>query len=70
MCIRDSRDFTVDPYQIYEAKLMGADAVLLICALLPTEKLKMCIRDRCTGIKRENESIRRGNVCGAVHRLP
>ena len=33
------KDFTVDEYQIYQAKLMGADAVLLICAILDEGQL-------------------------------
>lgn len=34
------KDFTIDPYMIYQAKLMGASAVLLICSLLETSVLK------------------------------
>ncbi len=37
-CIR--KDFTVDEYMIYEAKLLGAKAVLLICSILTTQQVK------------------------------
>ncbi len=37
-CIR--KDFTVDEYMIYEAKLLGAKAILLICSILDEGQLK------------------------------
>lgn len=37
-CIR--KDFTVEEYMIYEAKILGAQAVLLICAILSLEQIK------------------------------
>lgn len=40
-CIR--KDFTVDEYMIYEAKLLGASAVLLICSILDESVVKQYI---------------------------
>ena len=37
-CLR--KDFTVDEYMIYEAKCLGASAVLLICSILSEKQIK------------------------------
>lgn len=37
-CLR--KDFTIDEYMIYEAKVLGASAVLLICSILTEEQMK------------------------------
>ena len=37
-CLR--KDFTVDEYMIYEAKVLGASAVLLICSILSEMQIK------------------------------
>ena len=37
-CIR--KDFTVDDYMIYEARVLGAGAVLLICSILCEEQIR------------------------------
>ncbi len=34
------KDFTVDEYMIYQAKVLGADAILLICSLLSEDQLQ------------------------------
>ena len=44
------KDFVIDEYQIYQAKLLGADAVLLICALLDTETIARYL-DICRELK-------------------
>ena len=37
------KDFVVGEYMVYEAKLMGAQAVLLICSILDDDELASCI---------------------------
>lgn len=65
------KDFTVDAYQIYEAKLLGASAVLLICSLLKDKELKKFLQiARSIGLSalvetHDQEEIKRALEAGA-----
>ena len=68
-CLR--KDFVVDAYQIWQAKVLGASAVLLICAILDDSSLKKflaaCDEAGLSALVEahdENE-IRRAINCGA-----
>ncbi|MGL5042711.1 MAG: indole-3-glycerol phosphate synthase TrpC [Culicoidibacterales bacterium] len=38
------KDFIIDAYQIYEAKVIGADAILLICGILTFKELSLFLK--------------------------
>ena len=68
-CIR--KDFTVDDYMIYEAKLLGAKAVLLICSILTPQQIsdyiKICDSLGISALTEahDEEEIRMAVDCGA-----
>ncbi|MDO4515811.1 MAG: indole-3-glycerol phosphate synthase TrpC [Bacillota bacterium] len=61
------KDFTVDEYQIYQAKVLGANAVLLICALLDTRTIAryLALCD-CLGLAALVEAHDEGEIASAV----
>lgn len=68
-CLR--KDFVVDEYMIHQAKILGADAVLLICAILDDVQLKNFIAT-CDKLglsalveAHDETEIRRALNCGA-----
>jgi indole-3-glycerol phosphate synthase len=65
------KDFIFDPYQIYEARVIGADAVLLIVGILDDSTLKSFMKladdlsmDTLVEVHDEEE-LKRGIACGA-----
>lgn len=65
------KDFIIHEYQIYEAKLSGADAILLICSILCDEQMVSYIKiaDKL-GMSEvveahDEDEVRRAKRCGA-----
>ena len=65
------KDFIVDEYMIYEAKLAGASAVLLICSILEDDQIKEYLRI-CDDLNlsalvetHDETEVRRAIDCGA-----
>ncbi len=67
------KDFTVDEYQIYQARVMGANAVLLICALLDTATiaryLELCDRLNLTALVEAHDSAEIASAVAAGARV-
>lgn len=65
------KDFVVDEYMVYEAKALGARAVLLICAILDDAQLasylQLCNDLRLSALVEAHtaEEVRRAVACGA-----
>ena len=66
------KDFIIDEYQVYEARAWGADAILLICAILDEAQLRQLLkvahdlRMRCLVEVHTYEEARRAVEVGAV----
>jgi indole-3-glycerol phosphate synthase len=65
------KDFLLDPYQVHEARAFGADAVLLICAILEDGALRELLTlSRDLGLDalvevHSREELERASECGA-----
>lgn len=66
------KDFVCSKYQIYESKLLGADIILLICAILDKKTLKEyldlahSLGLSCLVETHNEEEIEKAKACGAV----
>jgi indole-3-glycerol phosphate synthase / phosphoribosylanthranilate isomerase len=66
------KDFIVDEYQVYEARAWGADAILLICAILDQNQLRRLLKVAhdlsmcCLVEAHTSEEVKRAIAAGAM----